>query len=114
MSEFKDRWVTALETTDHPQGKGLLCYNGAYCCLGIAAETMGALHIDGRGYVIDHVSGWRIDKSYVGPNRELEQTVPNPFTGSYMTIRDICIDLNDNHEWSFLQIAEWLRTVNFR
>lgn len=110
---FKNRWITALETTDHPQGKQLLYHNGAYCCLGIAAETMGELHINGRGYVIDHVSGGRNDTSYVGPNGELEQTAPKPITGTYMKIRDICIDLNDIHEWSFLQIAEWLRTVDF-
>lgn len=32
------RWVEALRSGEYKQGRGVLCRDGKYCCLGVAAE----------------------------------------------------------------------------
>lgn len=41
INEFADAWLDTLETTDLKQGKGFLCQDEAYCCLGVAEEIYG-------------------------------------------------------------------------
>lgn len=33
------KWIEDLETTDEPQGAGMLCSDGAFCCLGRLCEV---------------------------------------------------------------------------
>ncbi len=36
--EIKELWVNALESGEYIQGKGRLCLNGKYCCLGVLCD----------------------------------------------------------------------------
>ena len=36
-----DGWVKALRSGDYKQGRNLLCYEGAYCCLGVLCKLQG-------------------------------------------------------------------------
>ncbi len=36
--KLKDRWVKALMSGKYAQGKGALCRDGKYCCLGVLRE----------------------------------------------------------------------------
>ena len=57
-----DGWVKALRSGDYKQGRNLLCYEGAYCCLGVLCKLQGrpkshkvdGLHFryDGNGKVL--------------------------------------------------------------
>lgn len=38
MNENQERWLTALESGEYPQGKSSLCLQGKYCCLGVASD----------------------------------------------------------------------------
>lgn len=41
--EWADKWITALESGEYPQGRGLLhSARGGYCCLGVLCEVVGA------------------------------------------------------------------------
>ncbi len=38
--EFKEEWCQALESGKYEQGKGFLCSNGKFCCLGVAEDLL--------------------------------------------------------------------------
>lgn len=66
LSPNQTLWVEALRSGHYKQGTGLLCKNGAYCCLGVAAELFatpetrretrddGAIRFDGAVSVAPH------------------------------------------------------------
>lgn len=39
LSLEQEWWLNELETTSKEQGRGSLCENGKYCCLGVYAES---------------------------------------------------------------------------
>lgn len=39
--ENRRKWVEALRSGKYEQGKGYLCRDGKYCCLGVLCEVMG-------------------------------------------------------------------------
>jgi hypothetical protein len=36
-----EKWVEALRSGKYQQGKGALCRDGKFCCLGVACEVLG-------------------------------------------------------------------------
>lgn len=42
--KIKSEWIAALESGDYKKGKGYLCKDGAYCCLGVLGELHGQLN----------------------------------------------------------------------
>ena len=38
INEFAEKWLQELETTDRKQGKGYLCSDKGFCCLGVAYD----------------------------------------------------------------------------
>lgn len=40
-AELKKRWVEALRSGKYKQGKGKLCVDGKFCCLGVLLDVMG-------------------------------------------------------------------------
>jgi len=39
--ELKKKWVDALRSGKYEQGRGYLCNEGLYCCVGVLAEIKG-------------------------------------------------------------------------
>lgn len=56
-----EAWCTALESGDYEQGRGMLCQDGKFCCLGVAAEASGvkwrAIANGARGYYMTEGTG---------------------------------------------------------
>lgn len=51
-----DLWLEALESGEYTQGKGALCADGKFCCLGVACDLYtkhvgGMERYDKKGYV---------------------------------------------------------------
>jgi hypothetical protein len=40
---YFNKWITALRSGEYTQGKGMLCRNGEYCCLGVLSKVQGRL-----------------------------------------------------------------------
>lgn len=38
--ELKTKWIEALESGEYTQGKGALCDEGSYCCLGVLQHVV--------------------------------------------------------------------------
>jgi hypothetical protein len=43
----RDKWIEALRSGKYEQGKGKLCKNGNYCCLGVLCEIQGRPKFNG-------------------------------------------------------------------
>lgn len=41
--ELKAKWVEALRSGEYTQGRGWLCREGKYCCLGVLADLLHEL-----------------------------------------------------------------------
>lgn len=40
MNSFQKKWITALKSNKFKKGRGYLCSNDSYCCLGVACEVL--------------------------------------------------------------------------
>lgn len=101
---FKKRWLKALRSGRRKQGRGTLCRNYSsgplYCCLGVALAIEGQLKMcNGTGYDKD-------DKRYETPgmlrNKFLKQI------GMSRAAMNKLISLNDDLNYSFKGIADWV------
>lgn len=119
--EIKQKWINALVSGKYQQGKGKLCRDNKYCCLGVLAEELGVLgdypesdpqglhSIDGKlatYRVIPTASGW---KSHSVLTAKIRKEV-----GLSMEDQDLLIDMNDGigkfwgNSKPFSQIADWI------
>lgn len=44
--DFKEKWLTALESGQYQQTTGVLHDGQSYCCLGVACAVLGATFVD--------------------------------------------------------------------
>lgn len=107
MNEFAKRWVSALRSGAYQQGKGALCANGKYCCLGVACEIYRI------AYGIDVGSDTRGRRTYYGEAMRLPNTVRNVLglatrTGRYSY--DMSLASVNDRGGSFNQIANLIES----
>jgi hypothetical protein len=92
-AEIKRKWVEALRSGAYEQGRGQLCKDGAYCCLGVLCVLTGlAISADGE-QVVDEQGlsfGYAPVRKIAGP--------------SLHTLWR----LNDVEEKSFAEIADYI------
>lgn len=89
----KQKWLNALRSDKFKQGQGALCEHGRYCCLGVLAEVTGHLN-DGpksRGLPVQTDDG------------EIA-----PFCGLTRATQEKLIEMNDEHDLSFKEIASYI------
>lgn len=55
--EIKAEWIRRLRSGDYEQGRGSLCRNDKYCCLGVLSEIAAERHVTSRGELEE--DGWR-------------------------------------------------------
>ena len=105
---FKKTWLAALRSGKYKQGREYLHSDNKFCCLGVAYDARGGKWNDYNETLIGQcdklLSQFIGDKPPVPKNvmRVLEQINNN------QTVEDYLIKLNDNKEWSFKQIANWI------
>lgn len=84
--ELKQKWIDALRGGEYEQGYGALKDKDKYCCLGVLCQ----------------VGGIKLN-SGVGLNPE-----GHNFLNKLGIIKSTFYSLNDNKEFNFNQIADWI------
>lgn len=109
--DFATKWVTALRSGEHKQGKHYLgnCEDG-YCCLAVSALTVGAK--DNMFQIGD------LKATYLNNNIEYRQTciVPEVYdkiphilkSNKFDSLPDVLAKMNDSGNYTFPQIADWI------
>ena len=116
--EFAEKWLAALRSGDYNQGQGALYEEktNGYCCVGVAARieyplhylknksgTYGGIIFKGAQQNDDHLR-FNLHKIPI----ELHGTSNNNALVAKL------VKLNDNQEYSFKQIANWIeKNVKF-
>lgn len=112
-SELKAKWVAALRSGQYRQGKEALYADGAYCCLGVLCRIAGATMKPTTLLVEDEDGEQRRVNAKVFFNEynyteeeELNELLRYfDITGS---VEIILIDMNDQEEKDFSEIADWI------
>ena len=95
--QAKEKWVEALRSGKHKQGKRVLRDNGRYCCLGVLCEISGLPYNDHDAYPPASVCDWAGLLVYSPPvlidGKELALTT-----------------LNDDYRMSFNEIADLIES----
>jgi hypothetical protein len=111
------KWVTALRSDDFKQGKAYLQKDGAYCCLGVAAEVMGVSSTSNPDGEVGH--------NYDFPNLDDNDYNEFQFSPPYQWFMDMfgSVDpasdmdsltiANDECEVNFFSIADWIESKFF-
>ncbi len=102
----QEKWLAALESGEYKQTKGHLCKDGAYCCLGVACDVLGATRTE---------QGPNICDLFDGSCGFLPETIRTKL-GMIDTVGVIDVDgeevslisMNDNGK-SFTEIAQFIR-----
>lgn len=96
--EAIEDWIEALESGEYKQGKKFLLCGGRYCCLGVAARSVGVSDgaIEDRFYLTTTRASAAVAVG-LGPG-----LIPDDAEGALAT-------LNDDHRLTFDQIAYVLR-----
>ena len=100
-ADIKREWVAALRSGEYKQGRGQLCIDDHYCCLGVLYDAC----IDGE-WVRGPGGGWSI-----GPHGVQTANLPFPVCdaiGLRLGDQDRLIRMNDGGHKSFAQIADWI------
>lgn len=104
---LKKKWVKALRSGEYEQGRGHLCRDGKYCCLGVlcvvAGETRHDYYDPGRGLRI----------SRFGPFASCASTftLTNEQLDRFRLPREslpVLMRMNDDRNWSFNAIANYI------
>ena len=96
----KKEWIEALRSGDYEQGKGRLCGDGGFCCLGVVAD----LEYDGY-WLRDPPTTWMLDDAANSVTR-----LPPAFAKRIKLVpfvTSLLIILNDGGV-PFTKIADWL------
>lgn len=102
-------WVTALRSGEYKQGKGSLCGNEWFCCLGVAADVGGALNDMGCLMVQfqDGQDSYREPGEFAGvAYDDLEKICPG-IHGELIEMNDALVD--GKHVNDFNAIADHIR-----
>lgn len=121
--EIKKQWLDALRSGKYAQGKSKLknVSNGEYCCLGVLCEVMG-VEWDERQEVFvfdpdarwDRASATSIPHHFrekIGFVKEVER--PWAVKTTYPEkedVQDILMAANDDMNWNFNQIADFVES----
>lgn len=107
-TELKNKWVAALRSGNYIQGRNVLVSSGRegdyFCCLGVLCEVMQYPR-EGNQYT-------RLPPESLPEHEEIMNVVLNDWALDEVGLTndaqtDLTI-LNDNEEWNFEQIAEWI------
>lgn len=106
-SDFRAKWINALESGEYTKTKGRLCRilpngNKSYCCLGIAE------HICGTSDEI--MNGFNVPMN-LGNKSNSPEILKS--SSSLCNLPGMLVCLNDVLDKPFLQIAEWLKENTF-
>lgn len=110
MNDNAKKWVAALRSGYYKQGKGYLCKDNHYCCLGVACE----LFIE---------SGGELDKEEISPGtfayEEYPTTLPEkvkdwlglaPYSNVRLNFYGDLVRMNDEDGKSFTEIADFIES----
>lgn len=105
----KQEWLVALRSGNFQQGKGFLCCEGRYCCLGVLAEVLKLEKkpvLNSRGQETSYFIYYKGDKSNDTSLRNVLETdlTDHDIAGTYCEL----INKNDKFMESFGQIADWI------
>ena len=112
FTELQEKWLQALESGKYEQTQCELCLNGKYCCLGVATHVFDPDHQALKD------NGW-----YPNPDHGVDKTAPkdvvealklNSKAGNFSDDNALggyesLVDLNDDGDLTFKQIAEFIR-----
>jgi hypothetical protein len=104
--EFAEKWLKALRSGDYEQGTNVLYKEktNGYCCLGVACRIEYPLHYLKAS---DGYAGL-IEKSLHQLKFDLKK-IPNELKGdSYNILVRTLTRMNDDENYSFDQIADWI------
>jgi hypothetical protein len=109
--ELKVKWLAALRSGDYPQGQGTLRSTEGFCCLGVLCDV-----IDPNGWELGlpHASTyadtsvrWTDPESGERDRVELPRSVASR-AGLPLQIADKLVEFNDEDNWTFSTIADWI------
>lgn len=111
--EIKQKWVAALRSGNYRQGKGKLrTHDDRFCCLGVLcdiAEREGIVVAERDEDFAERYPELNVDWDYDDTETELPLSIVNwadlPDRNP-MLATDSCIQLNDEMEFTFDQIAD--------
>jgi hypothetical protein len=105
--EFATKWLKALRSGDYKQDSGGLYdgYSGGYCCLGVACRIEYPIHYLKNNSGSDGYAGL-IEKSKHHLKFDLKK-IPKELKGGN-TLVDKLTRLNDDENYSFKEIADWI------
>jgi len=111
--EFADKWVLALLSNEYSQGIGELTINVddqkdfSYCCLGVACKVVGISDTNLHPY-----SSLGQIRATSGEETFKLAGIPEQLIGT--ELEQVLIDLNDNQDYTFDRIANWIiKNVEF-
>ncbi len=124
--KFRDEWIAALRDPEAKQTKGALQRSEGMCCMGVRLR----MDVD-AGHVVHHATDdGTICFADTGTSGLLASGSPSVVTlrrwgvegeiyphpnGRYSwPLQAILADLNDCHEWTFPQIADYIESLPYR
>ncbi len=112
LTDFQERWLAALESGEYEQAKGRLVDGCAFCCLGVACQLEG-LPTNGGSEFVDGDQTLEDGELSRRLSRKLGLYGPSGGLKTPVVIADkkypSLIALNDDAEWTFVQIAAYIR-----
>lgn len=104
--EFNKKWIAALRSGEHKQGKRALCRGDAFCCLGLAAKIAGceskpSVDRDLTTFVFQTEDGIKFEATGVPPDIWFIET-----TGLCGSFKCDLYLMNDIEGRTFEEIAE--------
>jgi hypothetical protein len=120
--EIKDKWLTALRSGEYQQGKGMLCNENKYCCLGVlemavdgrvetclssedlwqSLPTPSHEWLEKNGIIFRRPDGYFSDTPYFDLDMSSDSK-PDSMIGNALKS---AVALNDVHFYTFEQIAD--------
>ena len=127
MNNTQKAWIKALRSGEYHQATGSLRQTlrledpfetknvAGYCCLGVACEVSSLGRWTGAGYLLAGSAltqgGTLTADSRLYQRLGLGQIVINPASERVRPLQDVLINLNDDEEWNFEQIADFLEDL---
>lgn len=129
QKKFWREWIDALRSGNFPQGRMRLkeVVSGGYCCLGVGCEVKGEgtfvapdnffeININGEDKKWESEPNWSVYSDWLGINPASRFDHPlhtEEDNGGWQpdTFVDICMTLNDDAEWDFDEIADWIEQL---
>lgn len=118
LNKYQEKWLQALESGEYAQCQGALMRpskdtstNDSFCCLGVAADVLG----EDRDTIqkfndlsrFGHVAASLRLRTSLGGLKDCIEVTAND--GEPSDFLDALTELNDTAEWSFSQIAKYIR-----